>query len=186
MGMANTNKIPVTFVIRRLINPVYAKEYEQWLRFANEEVHKFTGNLGIFVIRPLHAHHPEYILVIEFDTEENLQLFKKSKMRQKWLSDLEKFSLGPADERDLTALNAWFGDGNIKYERDFPAKYKTAILAIVSALPFVMLINFLLKHSAFYRNYYVNLTLTLSLTIIILTYIVIPWLSKRLQFWLYR
>jgi|SRR3989344_1698221 len=184
--MLKTNKIPITFVIRRLINPTYTKEYEQWLRFASEEVHKFTGNLGIFVIRPLHAHHPEYILVIEFDTEKNLELFKKSKIREKWLSELEKFSLGPADERDLSALNAWFSDGNIRYERDFPLRYKTVLLAIFSALPFVVIINFLLRYSMFYNNYYINLTITLSLTIIILTYIVIPWLSKKLQFWLYK
>ena len=67
---------------------------------------------------------------------------------------------------------------------DNPIKYKTVILTILAAVPVVTLVKLLFKSVTFSFGYFPDLIITLTLTVFILSYLVIPVLTKLLKSWI--
>lgn len=179
--------LPFTLIIRRLVKPLHIKEYEQWLIGASREVKSFQGNIGVHVIRPMHIHHPEYVLIIQFNSKENLEKFQESETRKQWLKNLEKISIGQAFQKNYSAFDSLFISKELKKTSDFqdlPPKYKTFIITLLSAYPLILLISYISKFLPENIPYPIKLFASLIITLVITVYLTIPLLGKLLKNWL--
>ncbi|OGD86690.1 hypothetical protein A2164_02730 [Candidatus Curtissbacteria bacterium RBG_13_35_7] len=180
-----TKKGPYTLIIRRIVKPNHIKEYERWLNNAARQVKNIEGNLGVYIVRPIHTHHPEYILIVQFDTQENLLTFKNSQLRKQWLEKLKEISLGSIVEKDLSIFDTWFVSSKEGFDNiDLPPRYKTFIITTITVFPLVIILNYVMNFFPI-NNSLLKLLLTLTIAIGLMTYIIIPYLSKKIRFWLY-
>lgn len=180
-------ELPHTLIIRRLVKPERIKDYENWLRNASIGIKSFKGCIGIYVIKPMHLHHPEYNLIIQFDTKENLEKFKKSDLHNIWYKELQKISIGHAFRKSYSAFDTLFVQAysnDTSESQDLPSRYKTFILTLFIAYPVILATNFGLNSLAPNLPSLIKIFLTLLITLTITVFVLIPFLGKILKKWL--
>jgi uncharacterized protein len=161
-------------------------EFEEWLDGIIHESMKFEGHMGVNIIRPPDPSNPEYIIILRFNSYQNLAKWENSELQRKWI---EKGKDLMEDEPKLakqTGLEFWFTPlfGNRALE---PPRYKMAI--VTGAVIFVIINTFfpLIQNAtaglpALLQALILVVILTLLMTYGImpaLTWLLRPWLSKK-------
>jgi len=182
-----SHKGPYNFVIRRLIKSAHINEYEEWLKKVSGQIKSFEGNVGLYVIKPMHIHHPEYVVIMQFDSQKHLTKFKNSEMRKEWLEYLETISLGHASQRSYSPLESYFSphlkEGNSEVA-DVPSKYKMLIITLICAYPVILLCSLILNLLPITLSYPIKVLVTLASTMLITLYVSIPLITKLARKWL--
>src|SRR5262245_18360453 len=78
-------RVPGTALIRRRVKPAGEAQFEEWVRAISPVAASFPGHLGINIFRPTDRGHPEYLLILQFDREENLRGWLESDVRREWI-----------------------------------------------------------------------------------------------------
>lgn len=181
--MSNPNDSPVTVSVTRRIKPGCETAFEEVLLGIISAAMSFDGHLGVNVFRPTDAANPEYRVIFKFDRMSNLRCWEKSEVRGKWLARAESLTLGSPETQVLTGLEAWFTPP-IQQE-NAPPHYKMALLTWLGIFP---LITGLLALLGPWLNSIPLVLRTFILTALLvplMTYVVMPWLTKRFKGWLY-
>ena len=161
-------------------------EFEEWLDGIIHESMKFEGHMGVNIIRPPDPSNTEYIIILRFNSYQNLAKWENSEIQRKWI---EKGKDLMEDEPKLakqTGLEFWFTPlfGNTALE---PPRYKMAI--VTGAVIFVIINTFfpLIQNATaglppLLQALILVVILTLLMTYGImpaLTWLLRPWLSKK-------
>ena len=183
--MLDNPKTGVTIVIRRLVKHKHQKEYKELLSKSYLESIKFVGFLGLDVFNDQKTEHITF--VYRFDTEENLNNWLESEAANLYAKKMNKISSDTELEK-LSGLEYWFN-----YNSDSglqpPRKSKMIIATVIGDYPLQLLVTSPLLGYLEERfpevQYFVLLMCISLLSISTLTYIVMPKVTKLLQFWLY-
>ncbi|PSN76156.1 antibiotic biosynthesis monooxygenase, partial [filamentous cyanobacterium CCP4] len=76
---------PVTLVISEVVDPSKVSAYEAWAKGINRDARTFDGFLGVEVIRPRDHSHPEYVVIVKFETYEYLRRWLISPTYRSWM-----------------------------------------------------------------------------------------------------
>lgn len=187
MTQLNTCSEPVTLVISEVVDPDRIDDYETWTRGINQAARQFEGFIAVEVLRPRDNAYSEYVVIVRFDSYDHLRRWVTSSLYQQWI---EK-SRGLISRRSLrhmtNGLEIWFSQP--RSSRDLPTPqppyYKKVILGVLAVYPLILLANALL--GSFLDPLPSRLGLLISVTFVsaLLTYPVMPFLTKILDFWLY-
>jgi antibiotic biosynthesis monooxygenase (ABM) superfamily enzyme len=173
---------PVTVVVRRLIKPGQEAEFENWLKVLSETAGESAGYLGMDVMRPQASAKPEYDLIFRFASQADFDRFDRSPERRELLRQLEPMLEADLGRRKLAGLDYWF---EAQGESAGVPKYKMVLVTFVGAYPVALIINVVLRALFPHAPLPGLLAGTLVITMTLMTYVVMPWLTRVLGRWLH-
>jgi uncharacterized protein len=175
---------PVTTTVSRRVRPGHEAEYEQVLQGLIAVATKFPGHLGVEVFRPQTAGAGEYRTVYRFDTPEHLRAWLDSAERAAWLARAETHVIGPIRTSFVTGLETWFTLPSQPATAP-PPPHKMALLTWVTIFPLITAIVALTGPRLAELPLAVRLAITTALTVSLMTWVVMPRVTRLLGGWLY-
>jgi len=177
---------PITLVISEIVELNRIDEYEEWTKGINHAAQNFNGFLGVEVIRPRVDGHPEYVVIVKFDNYDNFRNWMTSPIYHKWLESSSGLVSSRAVQELPDGLEMWFSLPNKKLRGNLePPYYKKVVLGTLAVYPLILFANALLYPFTKDWNQFLGLFISVVLVSALLTYPVMPWLTKLLRFWLY-
>jgi uncharacterized protein len=153
--------------------------------------------MGIDIIKPTSNASSkskfEYVIILRFNNYDNLTKWEKSPIRNEWLQKGRKLVEADPDVQKMTGLEFWFTP-NFKDEYSPmiplqpPARYKMVIVTIpvipILLLTLVPQIHFLTEMLSI--PFPIRLVIALTITVLLMTYVIMPFLTKLLKPWLFK
>ena len=177
---------PITLVISEVVEPNRIEEYEAWTKGINQSAQQFEGFIGVDVIRPRDHQHPEYVVIVKFDNYDHCKNWLTSSVYQQWMQSAEEFIAQRSQQQLPDGLELWFTLPKSKFSNPpQPAYYKQVIIGVITVYPLILLANLFLN--PFLQGFPALLSLLISVIFVsaLLTYPVMPYITKILSFWLY-
>jgi antibiotic biosynthesis monooxygenase (ABM) superfamily enzyme len=182
---------PVTVNVKIKAKKGRIDEFEEWLDGIIHESMKFEGHMGVNINRPLDPSNHEYIIIVRFNSYQNLAKWENSEMQRKWIEKGKDVIEDEPTVAKQPGLEFWFTPlfGNTATALE-PSRYKMAI--VTGAVIFVIINTFfpLIQNSTaglpdLLQALILVVILTLLMTYVIMptiTWLLRPWLSKKKLF----
>ena len=173
----------VTVVVTRKVNRSRESDYEDWLRRLLEEAKAMKGYLGATIQKPAPG-STEYTSVFRFDTVDNLRKFEESELRSRYLREVVDYVDADAIWKKFTGLEFWFSPpkGAIIPQ---PSRFRMALVMIAVIFGLVLSIGQVVGMVAAEVPSYIRLFVTISIEIFLMTYVLMPRITKLLAKWIY-
>ena len=175
---------PVTTTVTRRVKPGHEPFYEQFLEGIIAAASRFPGHLGVEVFRPESATAGEYRIVYRFDNAQHLRQWLDSDEHATWLERAEPHAIGPTRTSIVTGLESWFTLPG-RPGAPPPPPYKMALVTWITIFPlitgFVAVTRPLLKGLPLV----LSLGITTAVTVPLMTWVVMPRVTRLLRRWLY-
>jgi uncharacterized protein len=175
---------PVTTTVTRRVKPGHEPFYERFLEGIIAEASRFPGHLGVEVFRPESASAGEYRIVYRFDTGEHLRAWLDSDERAAWLERAGPHVIGPMRTQLLTGLETWFTVPG-RPSTPPPPPYKMALVTWITIFPLITLVVVVLGPLLGRLALVPGLAITTAVTVPIMTWLVMPRVTRLLRGWLY-
>ncbi|MGG6238166.1 antibiotic biosynthesis monooxygenase [Nodosilinea sp. AN01ver1] len=178
------NDPPVTVDVVQSVRPGKEPQFDALLEQIIGTASTFEGYLGASIFRPSPQNPSEYRIIFKFDRLEHLKRWENSTARQNYLNQAKELTANQGTFSIITGLETWFtlpGKPGLKP----PARYKmvlvtgAAIFAINQVLALIPA-AWLVPLPALIR-----LLVLILITTTLMTYVVMPRLTKLLAWWLY-
>ena len=190
--------LPVTVIVKRIAKKNKIKEFEEWLSGISKEVSRQEGSMGIDIIRPTpnttnSKSKSEYVVIFRFNSYDNLEKWEKSPIRNEWLQKGRKLAESDPDVQKMTGLEFWFtpyfkDESSPLIPLQPPPRYKMVIVTIpvisIILLTLVPQINLLTEMLSI--PFPIRLVIALTITVLLMSYVIMPLLTKLLKFWLFK
>ncbi len=176
---------PITLVISEVVDPSQVPAYEAWTAGINHDARQFEGFLGVEVIRPRDHHHPEYVVMVKFDTYDHLRDWIISPTYRAWMDKSYGLIATRSQQQLPSGLELWFTLPQAQSGLPSPPYYKQVVLGVLAVYPLILLANLLLGPLLAGLPSLLALLISVMFVSALLTYPVMPWLSKGLGGWLY-
>ena len=175
---------PTNLIIRRRIRPGREQEYEQRVQELLEVVRRHPGHRGTGVLRPA-AGHREYTLVSRFDTFSAAAEWELSPDRAAWLLEIEPLVDEQVSFEKQPGLEFWFTPPATERLRQ-PARWKMLILTLVALYPISVSIALLLAPLTPGWPFLLRSLLQMFFVVSLMTYFVMPLVTRLATDWLKR
>ncbi len=179
---------PVTLVISKVVKPNKNDAYEIWAKGINKVIKRFDGFIGVDVIRPRDHSHNEYVVIIRFENIDALNKWQTSAICRSWLSNAQDLIETQSKYQKSDDLEFWFTlpDQNVNLAtQQNPPYYKKVVVGILSVYPLIMLSNIFIAPYTTELPYLLRVLVSVIVISSLMSYPMIPWISKLLGFWLY-
>lgn len=174
---------PVTISIERKIILGCEAEYENWLKRITSVALEFPGHMGVNVIRPTPPSR-EYVTIFRFDSYQHSKAWEDSDVRREWLKKLNGIVEGEDKVRKGTGLEFWFNLPELPVVH--PSPHKMAVVLLVVVFTMVTAIHFVLSFFSTWWPTIVKTFVTVFFQVILMTYVVMPRVTRLLRRWLFR
>jgi uncharacterized protein len=175
---------PVTATVTRRIKPGHEDAYEEFLAGISGAAKAFPGYLGDEVFRPAGSTGGEYRVVYRFDSSAHLRGWLESRERAAWLERAEPHVAGPMRTQFLTGLESWFTLPT-QPGAPVPPPYKMAILTWVTIFPLITLVVVVSAPLIGSLPIVPRLAVTTLVTVFLMTWAVMPRVTRLMHRWLY-
>ena len=173
----------VTVVVTRKVKRGRESEYEDWLRRLLEESKSMKGYLGATIQKPAPG-STEYTSIFRFDTVDNLRKFEESELRSRYLREVLDYIEADAIWKKFTGLEFWFSPpkGTVIPQ---PSRFRMALVMIAVVFGLVLSIGQVVSIVAVELPSYIRLFVTISIEIFLMTYVLMPRITRLLAKWIY-
>ena len=176
---------PVTTMFTDRVRPDETDDYQAWSTGIHGDIKQFPGYLGVDVIRTNESDDPEYVTLVKFDNRENLKRWKESATVAKWLDKLPDLLIGNSHKRESVGRQLWFDRPNISQRLKEPPFWKRVIIGVICVYPLILLLHLALGPVTGGFPWELALFPNVVILSALLTYPVIPWVTRLLRPWLY-
>jgi uncharacterized protein len=166
------------------VKPGHEPFYEQFLEGIIAAAARYPGHLGVDVFRPESASTGEYRVVYRFDSGEHLRAWLDSDERATWVERAEPHVIGPMRTRFVTGMESWFTLAD-RPGTPPPPPYKMALLTWVTIFPLITLVVLALEPLLEELTLAPRLAVTTAVTVPIMTWLVMPRVTRLFRGWLY-
>lgn len=176
---------PVTTVVTRRVRPDRRAAYEDWLRRLLHDAESLDGYLGAKVQRPTEGtDDPRYTSVFRFATLDHLRRFEASELRALYLHEVRDLVEADAIWTTHTGLEMWFEApaGTVVPQ---PVRWRMALVLGSVVYLLVLLFGSVAGLVLGEVPYPLRLALVIAVEITLMTYLILPWLTRRLAGWIY-
>jgi len=141
---------------------------------------RFPGFMGCKVERPRQGSNDDWITLVTFDTDKNLERWLTSPERQKMVNELQTF----ASESHLEKLHVGFGSW---FKKDGASRqvWKENMLVLLTLYPVVFLLSFIqnpvMKAGV---PFWLALFFSNAISTVVLGSVTVPWLMNFFDWWL--
>jgi antibiotic biosynthesis monooxygenase (ABM) superfamily enzyme len=176
---------PVSVVISTRIKPGHEAAYRQWEQRIAAAQSRAAGFQGYRLEPPIPGVQDDWLAILRFDTEANLQAWLDSPERQTLLQDASTFTEEFHTRIARTGFDQWFpieaGDTSP------PAAWKLNMVVLLFLYPIVFLFGVWVQTPLLMKwgriPFWLALFIGNVVSIVLLNYLV-PWGSGRLSWWL--
>ena len=179
----NEPSMPVTTIFTRIVRPGHEVQYEDWLAGISRTSSGFAGNSGTTILRPAQGRE-EYVAIMQFDTQHNLDDWLESVERANWLTKLGAIDICREEVMTLAGMERWFTLQGGDYDH-MPPLYKTALLILLGLYPLILVLDFVLSPLLGGLPGPVELLFSLMVSVPMMVWIVLPLLTKIFSSWLH-
>lgn len=174
---------PVTVVIRRAVKPGSEVAYEDWLTRLADAARSLDGYIGAEFHRPA-AGDQTYTSVVRFADLAALEAFEASRLRAEFLADVAPLVQADAIWNRMTGLEFWF-DPPAGTTVPQPSPHRMAVLLIAVVFVLVLALSVVLEPLIGHWPQAARLLLTVTLQVGLMTYVIMPRLTRALARWIY-
>jgi uncharacterized protein len=186
--------LPVTVIVKRIAKKNKIKEFEEWLSGISKEVSRQDGSMGIDIIKPTDkdSKKPEYVIIFRFNNYDNLTKWENSSIRNEWLQKGRQLVQADPDVQKSTGLEFWFTPYSKKPSGltplISPPRYKMVIVTIpvISLLLLTLVPQIHSVTERLFIPYSIRFIIAITITVILMTYLIMPLLTKLLRPWLFN
>ncbi|AWW36545.1 MULTISPECIES: antibiotic biosynthesis monooxygenase [Streptomyces] len=172
----------VTVVFTWEVTPGKEAEFEQWAHGIEREAAAFTGHKGVTWLRP-EGETRHYYAIVRFTDTSALDRWMASPQRAAWQERVKPYGRSAPPKLTTTGLETWFNVPGAPARP--PARWKMSLMTILAVYPFALLYDGLVaEHFHSWPLPWRTLIFPIFLAPL-LTYAVMPWLSRALRGWLY-
>jgi uncharacterized protein len=175
---------PVTVVVTRRVRAGREGDYEAWLHRLITASHHLPGYLGTTIQRPPPSGPREYTSIFRFTSVAALQHFERSDLRQRALQEVAPLVEADAVWHKLTGLELWFSPppGTVVPQ---PSRWRMALVMIVVVYSLVLSIGNVVGLVLAGAPGPARLLITIGIEVFLMTYLVMPRLTRWLAPWIY-
>ncbi len=177
-----TSHAPVTAVFERRVRAGSEARYEDWLAGIARAAARSPGSQGTTILRPTEG-GSEYVAIAQFESAESLEAWLESAERERWMSRLRDVEVWREDVATLAGMERWFTLE--RGARAQPPRYKTAALVLLGLSPLVLALDVVLGPLLSNLPRPVGLLASLLVSVSIMVWGVLPWLTRVFGGWLH-
>ena len=183
-GDAGVLPSPASVVISTRIKPGQELDYRAWEQRIAAVQSKAPGFQGYRFEPPVPGVQDDWLAILRFDTEANLQAWLDSPERQKLLQDANPFTEEFHARIVRTGFDQWFPvpAGGAPP----PAEWKMNMLVLMLLYPIVFLFGFFIQTPLLTGRglpFAIALFIGNIVSVVLLSYLV-PWMAERFAWWL--
>lgn len=184
VGGAGSDREPVTVVVSRRVKAGREAAYEAWLDRLIAGASSMPGYVGAKVQRPRGGEPPVYTSVFRFESVETLRAFETSDLRRRALAEVADLVEADAVWSRLTGLELWFTPppGTVVPQ---PSRLRMALVMIVVVYGLVLSLGQLVSLVLVAAPAPVRLLVTIVIEVFLMTYVLMPRLTRWLARWIY-
>lgn len=182
-------KDPVTLMVTRVPKPGRESEWEVLMSGGLRAARQFPGNLGATVLKPTGAGERAYRIIVSFDSFASLRQWEDSAQRLELVTQLESVESAPVLIEQAVGLETWFqlpANAGSPQPMIPPPRHKmmiaSALGVYLTITPLLMVLRPVLDHLPLY----VATMVLVPIAVVLLTYIVMPSITRLFRPWLYR
>lgn len=177
---------PFTVVVRRIAKRGREADFEEAMRAFIAESASMEGSREFHVIRPSDVASREYTVVHCFDDETARRAFTDSAMYAGWMKRLAELTDAEARIQEYGGLAGWFTLPGEERGGGPPPAWKMAIVTFLGVYPLTSVLpGWFMKALPGVHPLLVNV-LTTGLIVGLLTWIVMPLLTRVFKRWLFE
>lgn len=179
---------PVTVVVTRRVKAGREADYEAWLQRLQGQARGLPGYLGVTTQRPAPGSPRVYVSVLRFDSLASLRAFEGSELRARALAEVADLVEADAVWQQMTGLEFWFTPpaGTVVPQ---PSRPRMALVMVAVVFTLVLVIggavNAAFAALPFATPYALRLLVTIAIEVVLMTWWLMPLLTRRLAFWIY-
>lgn len=178
--MTKSSPAPVTVLFERTVKPGKEKAFEKWYTGLIRESQKYPGHISTQVI----SRGNQYTTLQQFDSEKHLNDWLKSETRAKQIAKLPALTTSAPEPITLDGLEPWFTLPDQPLKKHIP-KWKMALLTFAVIWTLVMLLNVTVMPAIASWPFLLRTAAIPVIIVPLLTYAIMPWLTRRLRKWLH-
>lgn len=185
--MSDAAETAVTVSIARKVKQGAEKQYEDWLHRIADVAMKFPGHQGVHILKPSKKTGGEYVLIVGFNSYAHQKEWEESEQRQRFLDELDQKELieGCTKIKKVSGLEFWFTLPEIPSSA-VPNRHKMALVLIVVVFSLLLTINLLLDPWLAILPPILKLAIMVVGQVLLMTYLVMPPVTRSLKTWLYK
>lgn len=177
--------VQVTAVLTHRVRPGREPGYEEWIKGIAADARRFDGYLGAHILRPELGVSADHVIVVQFDTCQHLEAWMQSEIRRGWIERVKPLIREPESIKVLTGLEPWFQlPGQPTHAA--PKRYKQATLVWVGVAGLSLLVGPLVATLLATWPEFLRILINTGITVALLSYGVMPLLTRCFKGWLFR
>jgi uncharacterized protein len=173
-------------VISTRVRPGKEAEYRIWERKIAAAQSKAPGLQGYRFEPPVPEVQEDFVAILRFDTEANLQAWLGSPVRRKLIEEAAPLTEEFHTRMARTGFDQWFRDAAAPGSAP-PPVWKMDFLVLLMLYPVVFLWSIFIGIPFLAAKYHMNFAIALFIGNIVsvgLTGIMVPWVAQRFGWWL--
>lgn len=173
---------PLTVIATRKVRPGHEETYEAWLAEIHAETRGFPGYLGAHVVRPAPGAEHEYTSILRFESLAALRAWEESDARRAWLARLPAHAvLGDVQLTRREGMELWI----TPQAAATPVRWRMAVVVITVVYSLILILSPIVGYVASPLPFLGRLFLTVTIEVFLMTYIVMPRVTRVLERWLF-
>lgn len=179
---------PVTVSVTRHVDPSQQTEMRAWVQAGTSLAEQFDGFLGSGWVRPSPA-SPEWHMLYRFADADSLTAWEASPQRAWWLEAAQGRIEATHTER-RTGIEGWFDEpSSVEASSPTPAappRWKQMVVIFLVFFPLSLAANWV--SGRLIGDWPLPLRVLASVLVMtpVMTYLALPWITRRMAWWLHR
>lgn len=171
-------------LVHRRAKPGCAAAYEALVAAMFEDARRFPGFLSAILVPPENP-AGEYQITQRFTSEADLERWQRSPERLAWLEKLAAVAEGEPEYRYLTGLDAWFAPA-VGPVAALPPRWRMTLVSWLGIFPTVALLQWIVGPWLQPLPTLLGTAIFTILVAILMSYVVMPRLTRWMGWWLRR
>lgn len=178
------SKDTVFRIVYRRPRPGCEAAYEALVSAMFDDARRFPGYLAAEMIPPSQAGE-EYQILQRFASAADLARWSASPERAQWMEKLSQVADGDPEYRLLHGLDAWFGPAAVPVHAP-PKRWRLTVVSWLGIFPTVSLLLTYVSPLLEALPFLPRVALITALVVLLMSYVIMPRLTRWLAWWLKR
>jgi antibiotic biosynthesis monooxygenase (ABM) superfamily enzyme len=172
---------PVKIVLERRVRPGAHSGFEAWVRTLMDLTARTGGLEGSSVLTS--GGTGDYFILLRFANRNHLRRWQESIEVAALLQEGDVHSAVSDQAQVRTGLETWFTLPDMPVPTTAPPRWKMALVTWLALLPQIIVLSYLIP--PLHLPFLVAAALSTAIPVVILTWVLMPWLTRLLYGWLY-